>query len=323
MIDRNNNGNAKSFLSPNTPVVSVCITTYNHEPYIAQALDSVLAQETDFNFEILIGEDDSSDNTRAICIEYAEKYPDKIRLFLNDRKNVIYINGMATGRWNFINNIKNARGKYIALLEGDDYWIDPQKLQKQVSFLEEHEEYNICFHKVQVLFQNNFINDDEIEKRFDKINKPLISSIDLLEQGNFMHTPSVVFRNKIRKLPFEFNYSPVGDYFFHIINSQNGYIKRLEDKMAVYRKGVGIYSTLSPFEMTEKILAYQACILSYLVDNKSKEILLNRHSNTLNNFSNNANKQFTSKDYLVNNLPISTVLSILLLKIKKKLLKWL
>ena len=82
---------------------SVLITTYNHEKYIRQALDSVLMQKTDFDFEILIGEDDSKDLTREICKEYAEKYASKVRLFLNDRANVIYLNGKPTGRWNFIN----------------------------------------------------------------------------------------------------------------------------------------------------------------------------------------------------------------------------
>jgi len=110
--------------------VSICITTYNHEEYISQALDSVLAQATDFEFEILLGEDDSSDNTRTIVKKYQKMFPEKIRLYLNDRKNVIYINGMATGRWNFINNINHARGDYIALLEGDDYWVDNLKLKK-------------------------------------------------------------------------------------------------------------------------------------------------------------------------------------------------
>ena len=118
------------------PKISVCITTYNHEKFISQALDSVLMQKTDFDFEVLVGEDDSPDNTRDIVKKYARRYPDKLRLFLNDRKNVIYINGRPTGRWNFINNIRHAKGEYIALLDGDDCWTDPNKLQVQVDFLE-------------------------------------------------------------------------------------------------------------------------------------------------------------------------------------------
>ena len=86
--------------------VSVLIFTYNQEQYIAQAVESALMQQTDFAWEILIGEDDSQDATRSICTQYAERYPDRIRLFLNDRKNVIYINGKATARWNLINSLK-------------------------------------------------------------------------------------------------------------------------------------------------------------------------------------------------------------------------
>ena len=136
------------------PKISVCITTYNHEKFISQALDSVLMQKTDFDCEVLIGEDDSSDNTRKIVKEYARRYPGKIRLFLNDRKNVIYINGVPTGRWNFINNLNKANGEYIALLDGDDYWTHPHKLQKQVDFLEANPDYAISFHNAIVEFDD-------------------------------------------------------------------------------------------------------------------------------------------------------------------------
>ena len=118
------------------PLVSICVVTYNHQNYIKQCLDGVLMQECNFEYEVLLGEDNSTDTTRKLCIEYAERFPDKIRLFLHDRSNVIYINGKPTGRFNFIYNLKQAKGKYIALCEGDDYWTDPTKLQKQVDFLE-------------------------------------------------------------------------------------------------------------------------------------------------------------------------------------------
>jgi len=113
------------------PVVSVCIQTYQHAAFIAECLDSVLMQETDFPYEIIVGEDDSKDGTREICKEYAEKYPDKIRLFLRDEKDKIFINGRKTGRFNFIENLKAARGEFIALCDGDDYWIDESKLRQQ------------------------------------------------------------------------------------------------------------------------------------------------------------------------------------------------
>jgi len=125
------------------PLVSVVIITYNHGEYISQAIEGALMQKTDFDYEILVGEDDSTDQTREICKKYAAQYPKKIRLFLNDRKNVIYINGLPTGRWNFINLLKNSTGKYIALCEGDDYWIDKYKIQRQYDFLEKNPDYGL------------------------------------------------------------------------------------------------------------------------------------------------------------------------------------
>jgi len=132
--------------STNSPICSVCIQTYQHASFIKECLESVLMQQTDFSFEILIGEDGSTDGTREICIEYANRYPDIIRLSLNDRKNVIYIDGQPTGRWNVFNNIINARGKYISLLAGDDYWTDPSKIQRQIEVFLENPKCSLVFH---------------------------------------------------------------------------------------------------------------------------------------------------------------------------------
>jgi glycosyltransferase involved in cell wall biosynthesis len=134
-----------------TPLVSVCLITYNHEPYIAQAIDSVLAQRTRFPVEILIGEDESSDATRRIVLEYRDRYPQRIAVLLGERARVISVDGRATGRRNLVDTLSRARGKYIALLEGDDYWTDELKLQKQADFLETHPDYALCGHLVQTI----------------------------------------------------------------------------------------------------------------------------------------------------------------------------
>lgn len=104
-----------------SPKVSVVIITYNHADFIADAIEGALMQETDFPYEIIIGEDESEDGTREICIDYAERYPERIRLFLRSREDVIYINGRPTGRFNSVESLKAARGEYIAACEGDDY----------------------------------------------------------------------------------------------------------------------------------------------------------------------------------------------------------
>ena len=134
-----------------TPLVSVTVAAYQHENYIKKCLDGILMQKTNFPFEIIIGEDDSKDKTRAICIDYANKYQDKIRLFLRDRK----LSHLYDHKGNFIKRLNgvlgfsrmSAKGKYIALCEGDDYWTDQNKLQKQVEILENNQDFSGCFHK--------------------------------------------------------------------------------------------------------------------------------------------------------------------------------
>jgi len=225
--------------------LSVLVMTYNHREYISEALDGILMQKTDFDFEILIGEDDSDDGTREICREYAAKYPDRIRLFLNDRKNVIYIDGKPTGRWNFINLFKHARGKYIAWCEGDDYWTDPYKLQKQVDFLDQKPDFVICFHHVDWLINGQLKRNTYLPPT----SKGYYTADDLFMHDNFMRTCSVVFRNGLfDELPEWFYHIPYGDIAMHVLNAQHGKIGYIDETMGVYRvHSGGIYSNENPF----------------------------------------------------------------------------
>lgn len=125
-----------------TPLVTVLVTTYNQEKYIAQALDSVLAQKTDFPFEIYVSEDCGTDGTRTILQDYARSYPDRIRLNLRD-KNV----GISR---NWYEGLCAARGEYVCTLEGDDWWLDDCKLQKQMNFLREHPDYAAVSHTIRL-----------------------------------------------------------------------------------------------------------------------------------------------------------------------------
>jgi glycosyltransferase involved in cell wall biosynthesis len=106
--------------------VSVLMITYNHEKFIAQAIDSILMQQTDFEYEIVVGDDFSKDRTRAILDNYKKKHPSKIKLLFPDRNLGMHRN--------FIQTLNSCQGQYVALLEGDDYWTSPYKLQKQVDF---------------------------------------------------------------------------------------------------------------------------------------------------------------------------------------------
>jgi glycosyltransferase involved in cell wall biosynthesis len=220
--------------------VTVSLITYNHAPFIAQAIESVLMQQTSFDFELLIGEDDSLDGTRQIVTDYQARYPDRIRLFLNDRKEVVYVNGKPTGLWNAANNIRHSRGEYIGLLDGDDYWTSPLKLQQQVEFLEKNRDCAMCFHNVRIL--------DEADPASEELHhiKPMRAKYDIedLLGGNFMHTCSVMFRSRLfEEFPRWFFKCPMGDWPLHVLNAQHGRIGYLDEVMAVYRKhGKGAWS---------------------------------------------------------------------------------
>lgn len=131
------------------PLVSICSITYNHAPYIRQCLDGMLMQQTNFAFEIIINDDCSTDGTTEIIREYAEKYPEIIKPIFHEENQ--YQKGVRGIFAKFV--FPKANGKYIAICEGDDYWTDPLKLQKQVDFLETHPDYSVCFHKCQSYIQ--------------------------------------------------------------------------------------------------------------------------------------------------------------------------
>ncbi len=242
--------------------VSVSMITYNHEKFIAQAIDSVLAQKTSFDYEIVIGEDDSSDRTREIVKAYKEEYPEKIRLLLNDRKNVIYIDGRPTGRWNFVNNLKHAHGHYVALLEGDDYWTSPYKLQRQVDFLDSHPNCAICFHAVRNLYEDE---NREVRSFKPSVSKEISTIEDLFEQ-NFMAACSVMFRNRLfGEFPDWYYTVPMGDWPLHILNAQYGNIGYIEQEMAVYRiHSGGLWSSVTAVRMLEGHIALLQTVKKHL-----------------------------------------------------------
>jgi glycosyltransferase involved in cell wall biosynthesis len=166
------------------PTVSVLIITYNHENYIRQCLDGVIMQKTTFPIEVIVGEDCSTDNTRSIVQEFEQRYPGIIKPVYH-QENV----GGRRNAYEFCYPL--LKGKYIAVCEGDDYWTDPCKLQKQVDFLEQHPETAICFHRANWVNQRN-----EILKEQKSLTRPLIYS---WQDIFHIHIPtlSAVFRNCI------------------------------------------------------------------------------------------------------------------------------
>ena len=234
-------------------MVAVEMITYNHEPYIRQAIESILMQKTDFDFCLYIFEDCSTDNTAAICREYAAKYPELIKANLNKVNIGVVKNATLMHETTFASG-----ARYIAMCEGDDYWADPVKLQKQVDFLEASPDYVICFHRVYELTDDgklsiSHLNVQEDERTF---------SLEDLAQNNFLHTPSVVFRNALQ-LPAWFGKSPVGDYVLHMLNARYGLIKYFPDPMAVYRiHRTSTWSSLSKQKMLESWYTVLSCLLT-------------------------------------------------------------
>ena len=225
-------------------LVSIRLMVYNHESYIRETMDGILKQKTNFIVEVVIGDDFSTDKSLEIIREYQSTSTIHFKILERNVGDDYWQNRQKLGRLhNFYNIIDNCTGKYIALLDGDDYWTDSYKLQKQVDFLDKNAEYVLCFHKVGILKTDGIITEDFITKvpeNYDTINT-------LAKLGNYIHTPSVVFRNKFLKLPEEFTLAPFGDYFIYMILAQYGKLKYIEDKMAVYRIGVGVWSNKDDF----------------------------------------------------------------------------
>lgn len=267
--------------------VSACIITYNQENYIKDCLNGAINQVLDYDYEIVIGDDCSTDNTLKICKEYAEQYPDKIKLLVRDKNK-----GM-TGNW--IDTIQNCQGKYIALCEGDDYWTDNYKLQKQVDFLEANPNYVISFHKVHVLKPDGTVLEDLITKVPE--NHETIE--DMASFGNYIHTPSVVYRNIINEFPPEFNLSPICDYFLYMMLAQYGKVKYNQEAMGVYRSDVGVISKMSYIDVHYSEVRFYSCIASYLPDVKLKKIFIDRQLPALKKMErvlNTNNKTYFIKD---------------------------
>lgn len=249
-------------------IVSICCITYNHDKFIRECLEGFVMQKTNFNFEVLIHDDASIDNTVSIIREYEKKYPEIIKP-IYQRENQ-YSKGVSiSATYNF----PRAKGKYIAMCEGDDYWIDPLKLQKQVDFLETDEEYVLCFHKVNILKTDGTIVKDFITR----VPENYETQETLGRFGNYIHTPSVVFRNNIKEFPAEFKQSPIGDYFLYMLLAQYGKLKYIEENMAVYREGIGVWSNKSEyFRNFNTAYTHALLISSNFFDNSISSLLLNR-----------------------------------------------
>lgn len=218
------------------PIVSVCVITYNHEKYITRCLEGILEQQTSFPIEIVLGEDCSSDATRQIIREFEARYPGIIRPVYHQRN-------VGAARNLFEYALPMAKGRYIALCDGDDYWTDPHKLQKQVDYLQQHPECVLCFHRVKQVDQ-----DDRILQQQEPAGKTIVYSWkDILHIS--IPTLSVVFNNCIDRFPDEVFQARSGDTFLFGMLSRYGGAADLGFVGAHYRVHAGgTYSGKSQVE---------------------------------------------------------------------------
>jgi glycosyltransferase involved in cell wall biosynthesis len=266
------------------PLVSVSVITYQHADFIEECLQGILMQKTDFPFEIIVGEDQSTDGTREICKTYAEKYPDNIRLFLRDRNTsgIFDEEGNRIGGFNGKWNRKSARGKYIAICDGDDYWTDPQKLNKQVKFLESFNEFvGIATDYATVNESNKLVH----KKGALKKDKHLIGSI--YTTNSFPKTSTVMYRNIKLNKSLNISNLPVknGDVILYYYMIQFGKFALLNEVCCHYRLHMGsVYSSNNLYNKYSQTFKTIESIRPYKLRNGVQNLIeekFNKYSNRL------------------------------------------
>jgi len=248
--------------------VSVWMSAYNHENYIEQCLDSVLSQKTTFDFDIVLGEDCSADKTREIIIDYKKRFPEKFKLHLPEKN--IGMMAMDVATW------KMCSGEYIALLNGDDYWTDENKLQVQVNFLDTNPDAVLCYHQARV---ENETDGSSFETVFPEsgIELPIES---LLLGYNPIMTSTVMMRN-VLEIPDWFRELPYGDMPIYLLLTQRGKIKYIDKMMSIYRihsnghwQGDSVYNNLAKDLKFYKMMNEK---LDYKYENLINEIFSQRY----------------------------------------------
>lgn len=215
-------------MSKTKPVVSILCITYNHEKYIAEALDGFVRQETDFPFEVIVHDDASTDSTAKIIKDYQKRYPEVIKPIL-EKQNRYSKDGVR-----FVADMLNmAQGEFIAQCEGDDYWTDPQKLQKQIDYMRANPDCTICFHPVRVTFTDSTQEDYVYPQN---INTNDFTLLELINQ-NYMQSNSVLFRRQTYK-NYPTDIAPL-DWYTNLYHARRGGIGFINETMAVYRRHQG------------------------------------------------------------------------------------
>lgn len=235
------------------PLVSICCLSYNHAPYIRESLEGFLMQKTSFPIEILIHDDASTDGSDDIIKEYAEKYPDIIFPMYET------VNQYSNGHQGTIDiefNYSRARGKYIAYCEGDDYWTDPLKLQKQVDFMESHPDYSVCFHRYSRLYTNTGKMYNDYAGRYFKDGQEGVDITMEMFFGPWITQPlTMMFRRSMFSAEWQKQYQYYRDMheIYHLLNVGKGYLFAFNGGVYRYHTG-GIHSMITKAQYCEESL---------------------------------------------------------------------
>lgn len=243
-----------------TPVVSVCCITYNHEVLLAQAIESVLMQETNFAVEMVIGEDCSPDGTRAVAEDYARRYPNQVRVLAPTHNLGIMPNLIVT--------MAACTGEFIAFLEGDDYWTDPTKLQRQVDALRANPDCMLCFHDAEMVYETTPPKPSVVFSQHVASHAlpapvgdgPLqrFTQLDLAKAGWIIPSASMLFRRSSLPHPLPAWFAGVfsGDYTLHLLSTRTGpalYIPRIMSHYRIHDQSVTVTTAKSAYQYERRI----------------------------------------------------------------------
>lgn len=232
------------------PLVSIRCLVYNHEPYLRQCLDGFVMQQTDFAFEAIVHDDASTDNSAAIIREYAEKYPDIIKPIYETENQYSKKDGSLS---RIMNEAVHPAAKYIAFCEGDDYWINPKKLQNQVGFLEQHSDYSMCW-------TDAFVETGGVLTAYNRYSESCQSPLEdiIIGGGDFVPTCSIVMRKALFfAMPQKAKNYYVGDYPIQMWCGYMGNVAYIREQTCVYRfLAPGSWTSRHTKETKEQILQH-------------------------------------------------------------------
>ncbi len=212
-------------------MVSICCITYNQERFIRSALDGFLRQKTSFAYEILIHDDASTDGTAQVIGQYAARYPEKIFPILQTENQ--YSKGLTNISGTF--NFPRARGRYIAMCEGDDYWVDAGKLQRQVDFMESHPGCSLCFHSAHVKVEGRAVTERQM-RPYRKSRQ--VSPEEIIDKASGYATASLMFRTEmVKSLPDFYVQAPIADIPLQLMAAARGWAYYMDRPMSGYHLG--------------------------------------------------------------------------------------